>query len=93
MHRLPRTANIITFSEMSCLFFSESPSRCSGFRGGSDSKELACSAGDLGLIPRSGRFPGEGNGFSLQYSCLENFMDRGVWWATVHGVTKSWTRQ
>ena len=44
----------------------------------------------LGLIPRSGIFPGEGNGNLLQYSCLENSMDRGAWWATVHGVTKSW---
>ena len=44
----------------------------------------------LGLIPRWGRFPGEGNGNLLQYSCLENSMDRGAWWATIHGVTKSW---
>ena len=46
---------------------------------------------DLGLIPRSGRFPGEGNGNTLQYSCLENFMGRRAWRATVHGVIKSWT--
>ena len=44
----------------------------------------------LGFIPGLGRFPGEGNGNLLQYSCLENSMDRGAWWATVHGVTKSW---
>ena len=44
-----------------------------------------------GSIPGSGRSPGEGNGNQLQYSCLENFMDRGAWWATVHGVTRSWT--
>ena len=44
--------------------------------------------GDAGLIPRSGRFPGEGNGSHLQYSCPENPMDRGAWWATVHGVAK-----
>ena len=56
-----------------------------GFPGGSDSKESACSAGDMGLIPGSGRSPGEGNGYPLQYSCLENPMDRGVWCATVHG--------
>ena len=49
-------------------------------------------AGDVGWIPGSGRFPGERNGNPLQYSCLENPMDRGAWWATVHGVTKSWTR-
>ena len=51
-------------------------------------KESACIAGDLSLIPGSGRFPGEGKGNPLQYSCLENPMDRGVWWATVHGVSK-----
>ena len=50
----------------------------------------AYNVGDLGSIPGSGRSPGEGNG--LQYSCLENPMDGGVWWATVHGVAKSWTR-
>ena len=49
-------------------------------------------AGDMSSIPGSGRFPGEGNGNSLQYSCLENSMNREAWWATVHGVTKSWTR-
>ena len=46
----------------------------------------ACNAGDLGLIPGSGRSLGEGNGYPLQYSCLENSMDRGAWWAIVHGV-------
>ena len=51
----------------------------------------ACNVGDLGLIPESRRFPGEGNGNPLQCSCLENPMDRGVWWATVHVVTESWT--
>ena len=54
-------------------------------------KESACSAGDAGSIPGSGRSPGEGNGFPLQYSCLENSMDRGAWRTTVHGVAKSWT--
>ena len=53
------------------------------------SKESARNAGDLGSIPGLGRFPGEGNGNPLQYSCLENPMDRGAWWATVHGVTES----
>ena len=52
-------------------------------------KEPAWNAGDLGLIPGSGRSPGGGHGNPLQYSCLENPMDRGAWWATVHGVTKS----
>ena len=49
-------------------------------------------AGDPGLIPGSGRSPGEGNGNPLQYSCLENPMERGAWWATIHGVAKSRTR-
>ena len=50
-------------------------------------KESACNAGDPGLIPGSGRSPGVGNGNPLQYSCLENSMDRGAWWATICGVT------
>ena len=54
-------------------------------------KESACNAGDAGSIPRSERSPGAGNGNPLQYSCLENFMDRGAWWTTVQGVTKSQT--
>ena len=57
--------------------------------GGLDSKESACSVGDLGSIPGSGRFPGEGTGNPLQYSSLENFMDRRTWWATVWGHRKS----
>ena len=61
------------------------------FPGSSDSKESACNTGNLGLIPGSGRFPGEGNGNPLQYSCLGNPMDRGAWWAIVHGVSKSQT--
>ena len=52
----------------------------------------ACNAGDLGPIPGLGRSPGEGNGYPLQYSCLENPMDGGAWWATVYGITKSWIR-
>ena len=59
---------------------------------GSEVKASACNAGDLGSIPGLGRYPGEGNGNPLQYSYLENPMDAGAWWATVHGVTKSWTR-
>ena len=58
-------------------------------------KSLAANARDIrdmGLIPGSGRSPGEGNGYPLQHSCLENSMDRGAWWATVHGVAKSQTR-
>ena len=63
-----------------------------GFPGGSDSKESACNIGDAGSISELGRSPGEGNGNPLQYPCLENHMVRGVWQATVHGVTKSQTR-
>ena len=58
---------------------------------GSDGEECACSAGDPGLIPRSGRSLGEGNGYPLQYSCLENPVDRGAWWATARGTAKSRT--
>ena len=54
-------------------------------------KHLAYNAGDLGSIPGSGRSSGEGNGNPLQYSCLENPMDRGAWWAIVHRVAKSQT--
>ena len=60
-----------------------------GFPGGSNGKESAYIAGDSGVIPGSGRTPGEGNGYPLQYPCLENSMDRGVWQARVHGVAKS----
>ena len=63
-----------------------------GFPSASDGKESACSTGDPGSIPGSGRSSGEGNGNPLQYSGLENSMDRGALWATVHGVPKSWTR-
>ena len=80
-----------TLSNMPHFFVSASVLK-RDFSGGTDSKESACNAGDLGSIPGSGRFPGEGNGNPLQYSCLGNHMDRGAWWAvTVHGVTKSWT--
>ena len=64
-----------------------------GFPGGSEVKASACNAGDLGLIPGLGRSPGEGNGNPLQDSCLENPMDGGAWWATVHGVTESDTTE
>ena len=61
----------------------------SGFPGGSDGEESACSAGDPDSIPGSGKSPGEGNDNPLWYSCLENSMDGGAWWAVVCGVTKS----
>ena len=59
-----------------------------GFPGGSDGKESAFNAGDLGSIPELGRSPGGGNGNLLQYSCLGKSMDRGLWWAIVHGVAR-----
>src|SRR5574337_1309236 len=63
-----------------------------GFPGGSEVKASACNAEDLGSIPGSGRYPGEGNGNPLQYSCLENPLGGGAWWAAVHGVDNSRTR-
>ena len=59
-----------------------------GFPGGSVIKKLPASAGDVDFIPGLGGSPGEGNGNPLQYPCLGNPMDRGVWWATFHGVTR-----
>ena len=69
-----------------CIF---SLYRIYGLPRGCSGKESACNAGNPGLIPGLGRFPGEGNGCPLQYSCLENSMDRGAWWATAYGVTES----
>ena len=63
------------------------------FPGGSDRKESDCNVGEPGSIPESGRSPGEGSGCPLQYSCLENSVDRGNWQATVHGVTESETTE
>ena len=63
-----------------------------GFSGDSAVQNLPTNAGDVGLIPGSGRSPGEGNGNPLQYSCLENPMDRGAWWAILHGVRESQTQ-
>ena len=57
-----------------------------------DGKEYACNVGDSGSIPGFGRSPGEGNGYPLQYSCLEDSMDREPWWGTAHGFAKSWTQ-
>ena len=60
-----------------------------GFPGGSDGKQSACNSGDLGLIPRLGRFPRRREWYTLQYSCLEKSKDRVIWWATVHGIAES----
>ena len=64
-----------------------------GFPGSSDGKESACNAGDLGLISGSGKLPRGGNGNPLQYTCLENPMDRGAWLATIYGVIESDTTE
>ena len=74
-----------------CHWYLDSLAYIWDFPGGSDGKEYACNAGDPGLIPGSGRSPREGNSSPVQYSCLGNPMDRGVWQATVHEVAKSWT--
>ena len=79
----------ISISESDPCIFGELHNRLPG---GSNGKASACKAGDPGSIPGLGRFPEEGNGHPLQYSCLENPMDRGAWWATVPGVPKSWTQ-
>ena len=68
------------------------PINIKGFPGGSEVKVSASNTGNLGSIPGLGRSPGGGHGNPLQYSCLENPMDGGAWWATVMGPTKSWTR-
>ena len=62
-----------------------------GFLGGAVVMNLPASSGEVALIPGLGRSPEGGNGYPLQCSCLENSTDRGAWWATVHGVAKSWT--
>ena len=70
------------------FFLMAEPYFIMGFLGGSVIKNPPTNAGDVGLIPESGRSPGEGNGKQLQYFCLGNPMDRGSWWVTVHGVAK-----
>ena len=83
-----------------CNILSKNPNKLLGqlnkkenhFPGDSDGKECACKAGGVVSIPESGRSPGGGSGNLLEYSCLENFMDRGAWKATVYGITKKWTQ-
>ena len=82
-------SQLFTYSVSPYTWFLHIP----GFPGGLDGKDSACNAGYLGLIPGSGRSPGEGNGNPLQYSCLENPMDGGACQHTGHGVAKSWTEQ
>ena len=95
MHTTTRTSRLLRDHQSGqCLHVKATHNRAQDlvyakdFPGGSDGIESACNAGDLGSIPGSGRSPGEGNDNPLQYSCLENPMDRGVWWATVYGVAK-----
>ena len=97
---IPPKVKVFFFIKLQVIIICTSPmkqSACSCvpffvFPGGSEGKASACNAGNPGSIPWSGRSPGEGNGNPLQYSCLENPMDRGAWWATVPGVAKSQTR-
>ena len=85
----PRVA--VPWECLGCSSRINSSRKFSGFPGGSDGKESACNAGDAVSILRLGSPPGEENGYPLQYSCLENSMDRGAQQATVHGVEKSRT--
>ena len=73
-------SNFLLFKKLCCSWV--------GFLGGLGVNNLPASAGDVGSIPGSGRSSGGGNGNPLQYTCLENPMDRGAWWATVHGVKR-----
>ena len=86
---MPRPVMLKKLNLNGSMMTYEAPYR--DFPGGSEVKASACNAGDLGSIPGSGRSPGEGNGNPLQCSCLENPMDGGAWWTTVHRVTKSQT--
>ena len=89
--RVPSIGGDVEQSELSLLVGKRINTTALGFPGQQVGTESVCSAGDLGSIPGSGRSPGGGNGNPLQYSFLENPMDRGAWQATVHGITKSQT--
>ena len=92
-YNIVKFKNKIKLKKNKILLVKKKRERERDFPGGSDGKESACKARDPGLIPGSGRSPGEGNDYPLQNSCLENSRDRGTWWAIVHGVTKSQTPQ
>ena len=79
---------LVTHHIIQRLFIYIAFNRIRGFPGGSDGKESACNAVDPGLVPESGRPPGEGNGHPLQYSCLENSVNKRAWWVTDHGVAE-----
>ena len=87
IHKHVDIASLLTNKKKFYTIYLISPFLC-GFPGGSVGKESTCDAGDVGSIPGLGRCPGEGNGNSLQYSCLENPMERGACWTTVHGILK-----
>ena len=86
------TATVLVAGLLSVVLIMLKYAPSMGFPDSSVGKESACNAGDMALIPESGRSPGEENGYPLQYSCLENSKDRGAWRATVHGIKKSWTK-
>ena len=88
-HTLAHLSSVLLRANVSSLKIISSPAIV--FSCGSDGRESACNAGDPCMIPGSRKSPGEGNGYPLQYSCLENSMERGAWWATVHTISKSQT--
>ena len=90
-HLEPRSNTCLTKGSAFFFLFFNFLRYLLGFPGGSDGKESACNTGDPGLIPGSGRSPGKGKGYPLQYSFLEDSMDRGAWWAIVYGFAKSQT--
>ena len=88
---MPQSGIAGSYGKSMFRFFKDPPYLIVDFPGGSDGKASVYNAGDPGLIPGWGRSPGEENGNPHQYSCLGNSMDRGAWWTTVLGITKSWT--